>query len=170
MPHLFCVLIPKHEFFEYLKRRTMRMINMLKKSRTHIIAAGLISILMILLPMLGIARPPVVPPTPLPLLNIPAPPFVVLIPGIYVYFVPDVAVDLLFYHGYWYRPLADRWYRGTHYNGPWVGISRHRVPPALLNLPHDYHRLHPGYERIPHGKLMKHWRAWERERHGERRR
>jgi hypothetical protein len=146
------------------------MINAIRKLKKHLLAAGLFSFLTLFLPVSGIARPPVAPPPPLPLLTIPAPPFVVVIPGTYVYFVPDIALDLFFYHGHWYRPFADRWYRGTHYNGPWVVIPRHRVPPALLDLPRDYRRLPPGYHRIPHDRLMKHWRAWEHERHRERRR
>jgi len=44
---------------------------------------------------------------PLPGLVIPAPPALVVIPGTYVYYPPDVQTDIFFYHGYWYRP-----YRG----------------------------------------------------------
>jgi len=107
----------------------------------------------------GIAPPPVV---------IPAPPEVVLIPGTYVYFVPGIDVDILFYHGYWYRPYEGRWYRANRYNGPWVYLSPSRVPRPFLRLPHDYRHIEPGYHRIPHGDLRKNWRRWERERHWDR--
>jgi hypothetical protein len=146
------------------------MINTMKKIKMLVIAAGLFSILMIFLPTLGMAGPPVLPPPPVPWVNIPAPPFVVVIPGAYVYFAPDIAVDLLFYHGYWYRPFEGRWYRGPHYNGPWVNIPPRRVPPPLLNLPRDYRRLPTGHQRIPHEQLQKNWRTWEREKHWDGRR
>lgn len=46
----------------------------------------------------NIAPPPVYP--------FSAPPEVVVIPGTYVYFVPGINVDILFYHGHWYRPFG----------------------------------------------------------------
>jgi hypothetical protein len=98
----------------------------------------------------------------------PAPPEVVVIPGTYVYFVPGIDVDILFYHGYWYRPYEGRWYRARSYAGPWGYIGPGRVPHVLLELPHDYRHIGPGYERIPYGHLRKSWRQWERERHWDR--
>ena len=65
---------------------------------------------------------------PLPSVVIPAPPSVVLIPATYVYFVPDISVDILFYHGHWYRPHHGHYYRATSYNGPWVSIAPARCP------------------------------------------
>jgi hypothetical protein len=96
---------------------------------------------------------------------IPAPPPVVVIPSTYVYFVPDIEVEILFYQGCWYRPHQGRWYRATAYNGPWVYVELGRVPPALLGLPPDYRRVPPGHQRIPHGQLQKDWRRWKNEKH-----
>ena len=143
---------------------------MISKIKMSLIAVGTFSILMMFQPSLGTAGPPVPPPPPLPKIVLPAPPFVVVIPGTYVYFATDAAVDLLFYHGYWYRPFDGRWYRGPKYNGPWSLLPPHRVPPPLLKLPPDYRRLPPGHQRIPHGQLQKKWRMWERDRHWDRRR
>jgi hypothetical protein len=102
-----------------------------------------------------------------PPLVIPAPPPMFVIPGTYVYFAPEVDVDVLFYHGYWYRPYQGHWYRSGTYNGKWAYIVPDRVPRVLINLPPDYRRVSPGLRRIPHGELRKNWKAWERDKHWE---
>jgi len=53
---------------------------------------------------------------------------VAVIPGTYVYVVPDINTEILFYHGYWYRPSAGRWYWARTYNGPWLTLP----PPESL--------------------------------------
>lgn len=105
---------------------------------------------------------------PLPSVVISAPPAVVLIPGTYAYFVPDADVDILFYHGYWYRPYKGYWYSSRSYNGPWVYMVPARVPRSLLYLPPDFRHVPPGYEHIPYGHLKKHWKKWEREKYWDR--
>ncbi len=102
----------------------------------------------------------------LPPLVFPAPPPVVVIPDTYVYFSPDVQVDIFFYQGYWYRPYEGRWFRATHYNGPWVFIAPRRVPYAVIHVPRDF-RSHQ-YRRIPYGELNRNWRTWERDKYWER--
>ncbi len=99
---------------------------------------------------------------PLPVVEIDAPPSVVVIPGTYAYYVPDVDADIIFYHNYWYRPYGGRWYRSTGYNGPWAFVSVNTVPAPLLHLPPGYRHMPPGHERIPYGQLKKNWRGWER--------
>lgn len=149
------------------KRRIIMKNRMIMMS---LIAAGLFSIPVIFLPTIGRAGPPLVPPPlPLPAIKLLAPPQVVVIPGTYVYFPPDVDADLLFYHGYWYRPYEGRWYRGPHYNGPWGFVSPNRVPRALINLPREYRRIPPSHQRISHGQLKKNWETWEREKHWDKR-
>ncbi len=105
---------------------------------------------------------------PLPRLVISVPPAVVLIPGTYAYFAPDIEVDILFYSGYWYRPYESRWYRAGHYNGPWKYIVVDKVPRVLIDLPPGYRHIPPGHERIPYGHLKKNWSTWEREKHWDR--
>jgi hypothetical protein len=103
----------------------------------------------------------------LPSFVLPAPPSVVVIPGTYVYIVPDIDTDILFYQGYWWRPYEGRWYRGRSYNGPW-NYMRRGVPRALYDLPpnyHEYRHVRPGFERIPHGDIKRNWRGWEKQRH-----
>jgi hypothetical protein len=100
-----------------------------------------------------------------PAVVIPAPPAVVLIPSTYVYFVPEVGVDIFFYHGHWYRPHHGHYYRATSYNGPWVSITHRAVPTAIMHVPADFHRVPPGHQRIQHGDLMRNWDTWEKEKH-----
>lgn len=91
-----------------------------------------------------------------------APPEVVVIPGTYVYEVPDT--DIFFYHGYWYRPYEGHWFRAYSFDGPWVYIGPSVVPRVLVTLPPHY-RVAPGYRHIPYGELRPNWKRWERERH-----
>lgn len=102
---------------------------------------------------------------PLPPLVLPAPPAVILIPGTYAYFAPDVDVDIIFFHGYWYRPYGRVWYRAGDYNGPWVTIDIDRVPGVLIKLPPDFRRVPPGHQRIPYGQLKGNWKKWESDKH-----
>jgi hypothetical protein len=104
---------------------------------------------------------------PPPPLAIAAPPPMFVIPRTYIYFAPEVDVDILFYHGYWYRPYRGYWYRSGSYNGKWVYIAPEKVPGVLINLPPDYRRVPPGYQHIPYGHLKKNWKAWERDKYWE---
>ena len=101
----------------------------------------------------------------LPPLVFPAPPPVVVIPGTYVYAVPDIDVGLFFYPGYWYRPYGGAWYWASSYNGPWVVVDISRVPRVLVSLPPGSWRVPPGYHRIPHTEMRENWKRWEHERH-----
>ena len=100
----------------------------------------------------------------------PAPPPVFFIPGTYAYFVPDVDIDIFFYHGYWYRPYGGHWFRSNIYNGPWARIAPARVPGVFINLPPNFRAVPPGHQRIPYGQLRKNWRGWERDRYWDRER
>jgi hypothetical protein len=106
----------------------------------------------------------------LPAVRFAAPPDVVVIPGTYVYMVPDIDVDVLFYQDYWWRPYQGHWYRSEDYNGQWRYVEPGRIPSGLSALPQDYrHRLSPGYERIPHGEVKRNWKQWENEKHWDKR-
>jgi hypothetical protein len=91
-----------------------------------------------------------------------------VIPGTYVYCVPDVPVEIFFYQGYWYRPYGNYWYRAAFYNGPWVTIRPSRVPYTLVNVYPGYRGINPYYRPIPYVQLKKNWRHWERERYWDR--
>ena len=92
---------------------------------------------------------------------LPAPPLVVVIPGTYVYLVPDIDVHILFYQGYWYRPYKEHWYRARSYDGPWGYLAPARVPRVLVDIPPHYYRVPKGYHRIPYGDMRGNWEKWE---------
>lgn len=103
-----------------------------------------------------------------PAYRIAAPPPMIVIPGTYVYVVPDIDVDILFFRGAWYRPHEGHWFSAFSYNGPWRLVAPSRVPRELVELPrHDYRRIPPGHNRIPYGQLKRSWRGWERNRYWE---
>jgi len=101
----------------------------------------------------------------LPGVVISAPPALIVIPGTYVYYPPEVGVDIFFYHGYWYRPYQGGWYMANGYNGPWRTVGPRYVPRALVNVSPAYRRLPPQHERMPYGMVRQNWRTWERDRH-----
>jgi hypothetical protein len=117
---------------------------------------------------IGVPVPQVVVTAPPPIV-VHEPPPVVVIPGTYVYFAPDVGVDIFFYHGYWYRPHNGHWYRARGYNGPWGNIEGARVPHVVRGLPPDFRHSIRQHERIRHVDLQRNWKTWEHEKHWDRR-
>jgi hypothetical protein len=105
---------------------------------------------------------------PLPLYGFQEPPRMAPVPRSHAYFAPDIDVDIIFYHGYWYRPHAGRWYRADSYDGSWVYLESPRVPRAVIALPHGYRRIPPGYQKISHGDMNRNWRKWEKEKYWDR--
>jgi hypothetical protein len=106
----------------------------------------------------------------LPAYRFAAPPEVVVIPGTYVYMVPGIDVDVLFYQGYWWRPYQGHWYRSRDYKGGYRYIEPRSIPRGLRSLPQDYrNRLSPGYERITHRDVQKNWKKWEKEKYWDKR-
>jgi hypothetical protein len=102
---------------------------------------------------------------PPPPVVIESPPPMAVIPGTYVYVAPNVGVDILFYHGHWYRPHRGQWFTAPTYNGPWTYVPSPRMPRAILQLPPGYRRLPPGHPQIPYEHVSGNWERWERERH-----
>ena len=108
---------------------------------------------------IGVFAPP-------PPIVVAGPPAMAVIPGTpYVYFAPDVSVDLFFYSGNWYRTHEGHWFRARSYRGPWKYMDHHSISPVLVKLPPDYRKIPPGHQKIPYGQMKKNWRNWEKERH-----
>jgi len=91
-----------------------------------------------------------------------APPAVVLLPHTGVYVAPDLAADLFFFDGWWWRSWEGRWYRARHYRSGWAhynGIpSFHGRVPAGWRDDYRAHRWHGQewrYERVSHRDLQK---------------
>jgi hypothetical protein len=102
---------------------------------------------------------------PLPQVVIHSPPPVVVIPGTYAYFAPDVGVEIFFYHGYWYRPHHGYWYRARGYNGPWGHVKNSGVPHVLRGLPPDFRHNVQHSERIRYTDFKQNWKTWEQKKH-----
>src|SRR5512136_3150796 len=133
--------------------------------------------LLIVVPMTTMAQVSVRVSIPLPpLITFPAPPNVIVLPDTNnVYVVPDIAVDLFFWNGWWWRLWEGRWYRSHYYNRGWRYYN---------NVPSFYFDLDPGwrgyyrnrnwyghrwnYERIPNQRLQQNWKKWKNDRHWER--
>jgi hypothetical protein len=102
------------------------------------------------------------------------PPELIVLPGSYVYAVPDVEVDIFFHDGWWWRSWDSRWYRSREYSSGWVYYQN--VPSFYREIPSDWrhyyrerrwrgHEWH--YQRIPHHRVTRYWRDWERDRYWE---
>ncbi len=140
----------------------------MKLLKRVVLFVGLLCVPLIVLPLPGVAQVGVgihigAPPP----YRIAAPPSVVVIPGTYVYVVPEIEADIFFYSGNWYRLYQGRWFNARSYNGPWIYVPDPRVPPALVQLPPDYHQIPRGWRRIPYGQLTKNWATWEHNRYWE---
>jgi len=106
----------------------------------------------------------------------PAPPAVIPMPetsGVYV--APDLAVDLFFWNGWWWRPWAGGWYRSRYYDRGWGYYAQ--VPRFYFDVDpgwRGYYRDHKwsghrwDYQRIPPQQLQQNWKSWQTDRHWER--
>jgi hypothetical protein len=128
--------------------------------------AGLLAVFFLLAPQQSKAGVNVHVDIPLPRLFLPLPPPLVVIPGTYAYYPPEVEADIFFYRGYWYRPYRDRWFLSADYNGPWRVTDR--VPRVLRGLPPTYRHHPPSHEHMPYGTVRENWRTWEKERYWDR--
>ena len=104
-----------------------------------------------------------------------APPDVIVMPDANdVYVVPDIAVDMFFWNGWWWRPWGGRWYRSHYYDRGW-GYYKN-VPSFYFDVDpgwRGYYRDHNwsghqwNYERIPNRQLLQNWKSWHNDRHWE---
>ena len=103
-----------------------------------------------------------------------APPEVIVLPGTYVYVVPDLQVDIFFYEGWWWRTWEGRWYRSRDYGSGW-GYYRSE-PTFYRQIPSDWRNYYRerrwhgnewNYRRIPHQQVQRNWQDWEKNRYWE---
>jgi hypothetical protein len=136
-----------------------------KKSNLFLLAAAIVTMMVMITPTASTAEVNVSVSIPLPGLVISSPPDMAVVPGTYVYYPPEVSADIFFYEGHWYRSHSNGWYIASGYNGPWRTVGVGHVPRAVMNVPHGYRGTRPQYDRIAHDDMRKNWRGWERERH-----
>lgn len=103
-----------------------------------------------------------------------APPRMVVLPETYVYVVPDVAEDIFFHDGWWWRPWEGRWYRSREYSSGW---HHHRdVPSFYREVPrgwrNDYRERrwrehHWNAQPVQHSEVQRNWQNWKKEKYWE---
>jgi hypothetical protein len=103
----------------------------------------------------------------LPPIQFVAAPELVVLPGSYVYVAPDLAVDLYFVDGWWWRPWQGHWYRSHSYDNGWGYYGE--VPSFYGGVDHgwrDNYRDHHwqgqswNYERMPQQRVVSNWSSW----------
>jgi len=102
-------------------------------------------------------------------------PELVVLPDTYVYVFPDIAADIFFWNGWWWRLWEGRWYRSHYYNRGW-GYYNY-VPRFYFDVDpgwrayyrdHNWYGHRWNYERIPQQRLQQNWRSWQSNRYWER--
>ncbi len=104
------------------------------------------------------------------------PPEVVVLPDTNdVYVVPNIAIDLFFWNGWWWRPWEGRWYRSHYYNRGWRYYNK-RVPRFYFDIDpgwigyyrdHNWYGHRWDYQPIPNRRLQQSWRSWQNSRYWE---
>jgi hypothetical protein len=100
--------------------------------------------------------------TPPPPVVMQAPPQLVVVPRMPVYYAPALPQDVFVYYDQYYAYHADRWYWAAGYQGPWFQIGIERVPPRLLAVPVAYYKVKPRHWKH-HGRPP--WRGHGRHHH-----
>lgn len=99
-------------------------------------------------------------------INLPAYPYLVLVPGYPVYYAPRLDSNYFFYDGLYWVFVEDNWYVSYWYNGPWEMVYPDYVPLFILRVPVYYYRWPPLYFRSWWRGGPPHWgerwgRDWE---------
>ena len=83
-------------------------------------------------------------------IHLPAPPQLVVVPGVpAVHYAPAAPSNLFFYGGQYWVFNDGGWYVARGYNGPWILVAPQYVPRPVLFVPVRYYRVPPG-----------HWQHW----------
>ena len=78
-------------------------------------------------------------------INLGAYPRLVAVPGLPVYYGPDVPTNYFFYDGLFWAFDGNAWYDSPWYNGPWLVVQPAFVPAYVLRVPVAYYRRPPPY-------------------------
>jgi hypothetical protein len=78
-------------------------------------------------------------------INVGTYPRLVAVPGLPVYYGPDVAANYFFYDGLFWAFDGTAWYDSPWYNGPWLVVQPAFVPAYVLRVPVAYYRRPPPY-------------------------
>jgi hypothetical protein len=85
--------------------------------------------------------------------NLPAPPHLVVVPGVpTVRYAPSSPANLFFYGGQYWAYSPGGWHVSRRHDGPWIFIDPQFVPRPVLRVPVRYYHVPPG-----------HWHQWQRQ-------
>jgi len=91
-----------------------------------------------------------------------------------VYFVPDIALDMFFWNGWWWRPYEGGWYRSQYYDRGWASYDQ--VPSFYFDIEpgwrghyrnHNWNGHPWNYERISNQRLQQNWNSWHNNHYWE---
>lgn len=91
-------------------------------------------------------------PLPPPAIVLSAPPPLVVVPGMPVYYAPSLNVNFFAYGRRYYRHHNGAWFRASSYAGPWSFIAVERVPRPVLAVPVTYYKVPPGHMKRGEGR------------------
>lgn len=74
-----------------------------------------------------------------PAIVIDTPPEFLLIPALGLHISIGAPYDLFYLDGHYYHFHKNRWYRSSHYRGPWSYVDRGRLPKRMLK--HEYREM-----------------------------
>jgi hypothetical protein len=91
-------------------------------------------------------------------IHLPAPPQLVVVPGVpAVHYAPAAPSNLFFYGGQYWIFNNGGWYVANGYNGPWILVAPHYVPRPVLFVPVRYYRVPPGHWAHWHPQAPPRW-------------
>ena len=86
-------------------------------------------------------------------IHLPAPPQLVIVPGVpAVQYAPAAPANFFVYGGQYWAFVNDGWHVSRHHDGPWILVAPQFVPRPLLFVPPRYYSVPPG-----------HWQQWDHE-------
>ena len=86
-------------------------------------------------------------------IHLPAPPPLVVVPGIAsVQYAPSAPANVFFYGGQYWVFANGGWHVSRRHDGPWILMAPQFVPRPVLLVPVRYYHVPPG-----------HWKQWQRE-------
>jgi hypothetical protein len=85
--------------------------------------------------------------------SLPAPPPLVVVPGVpTVRYAPNAPGNVFFYGSQYWVFTPSGWHVSRRHDGPWVFVSPQFVPRPVLSVPVRYYHVPPG-----------HWKQWQRQ-------
>jgi hypothetical protein len=86
-------------------------------------------------------------------IHLPAPPPLVVVPGVAsVQYAPAAPANVFFYGGQYWIFANGGWHVSRRHDGPWIVVAPQFVPRPVLLVPVRYYHVPPG-----------HWKQWQRE-------